>query len=170
MGYNKDFVAGVWMGNMNYEPMSDITGAVGPALLLRSIFTELNKIRTSGPLELSSDLEKRTGEGKTEYFIPGMAETYQTESSDCVITSPENGVMLAIDPRIPAAYQQYPFSVSCVPEDAFVLWNVDGKDVYRGRENTFLWQIRRGSHTVKAAFVGDDLETRNLPEQTLIVR
>ena len=170
MGYNRDFVAGVWMGNLNYEPMSDVTGAVGPALLLRSIFTELNRIRTSGPLELSPELEKRTVDGKTEYFIPEMEETYQTEPPDCVIASPENGVMLAVDPRIPPEYQQYPFSVSCVPEGAFVVWNIDGKEVYRGRDNTFLWRISRGSHTVQASFVGDGFETQTLPEQTLIVR
>lgn len=170
MGYNRDFVAGVWMGNLNYEPMSGVTGAVGPALLLRSVFTELNKIRTSGPLELSSELEKRTVDGKTEYFIPDMTETYQTEAPDCVVTSPENGVMLAVDPRIPSEYQEYPFSVSCVPEGASVVWEVDGKKVYKGRENTFLWRISRGSHTVRASFVGGNFETQTLPEQTLIVR
>ena len=170
MGYNRDFVAGVWMGNLNYEPMSDVTGAAGPALLLRSIFTELNKIRTSGPLELSSELEKRIVDGKTEYFDPDVTETYQTEPADCVVTSPENGVMLAIDPRIPLDYQRYSFSVSCVPEGSFVVWNVNGAEVYKGSENTFLWRIERGSHTVKASFVSENGETRNLPEQTLIVR
>ena len=170
MGYNKDFVAGVWMGNLNYEPMSDVTGAVGPALLLRSVFTELNKIKMTGALELSPALEKRSVEGQTEYFDPNVAETYQTDSSDCVVTSPESGVMLAVDPRIPLEYQQYPFTVSCIPEGAFVIWNVDGKDVYKGQENTFLWRISRGSHTVKASFVGDGLKEQNLPEQTLIVR
>ena len=170
MGYNRDFVAGVWTGNLNYEPMSDVTGAVGPALLLRSIFTELNKIKMTGALELSPALEKRIVNGKTEYFDPNVTETYQTDSPDCVITSPENGVMLAVDPRIPAEHQEYPFSVSCVPDGAFVAWNVDGKEVYRGRENTFLWRIGRGSHTVKAAFVSENGETRDLPEQTLIVR
>ena len=158
------------MGNLNYEPMSDVTGAVGPALLLRSIFTELNKIRTTGALELSSGLEKRTVDGKTEYFDPDVTETYHPEAADCVVTSPENGVMLAIDPRIPVEYQEYPFSVSCVPEGASVVWNVDGKEVYRGRDNTFLWRIGRGSHTVKASFVGDGFETQKLPERTLVVR
>lgn len=37
MGYNADFVAGVWLGNLTYEPMLDVTGASGPALLLRSV-------------------------------------------------------------------------------------------------------------------------------------
>ncbi|MBO4520604.1 MAG: transglycosylase domain-containing protein [Alphaproteobacteria bacterium] len=170
MGYNRDFVAGVWFGNLNYEPMSDVTGAAGPALLLRSIFTELNKIKTSGALELSPELEKRTVDGKTEYFDPNVTETYRIEAPDCIVTSPENGVMLAIDPRIPPEYQQYPFSVSCVPEGASVVWNVDGKEVWQGRENTFLWRISRGSHTVRAAFVGENFEKQDLPEQTLIVR
>lgn len=170
MGYNRDFVAGVWTGNLNYEPMSDVTGAAGPALLLRSIFTELNKIRTTGALELSSALEKRTVDGKTEYFDPAVTETYRPEAVDCVITSPENGVMLAIDPRIPLEYQRYPFSVSCVPEGLSVIWNVDGKEVYRGRDGTFLWRIGRGSHTVNAVFAGDGFETQNLPERTLVVQ
>ena len=170
MGYNKDFVAGVWFGNLDYEPMSNVTGAAGPALLLRSIFTELNKIKTSGALDLSPELEKSIIDGKTEYFDPNVAETYQTEAPDCVVTSPENGVMLAIDPRIPLNYQQYPFSVSCVPEETSIVWTVDEKEVSRGRENTFLWRIERGSHTVRASFVEKDGKTQDLSEQTLIVR
>jgi len=170
MGYNKDFVAGVWMGNLNYEPMSDVTGAVGPALLLRSIFTELNKIRTSGALELSPELEKTIVDGKTEYFDPTVEETYQTEAPDCVVTSPENGVMLAIDPRIPLEYQQYPFSVSCVPDEAVVVWRVDDKETFKGKEDTFLWRIERGSHTVQAVFVGQNGEEESLSGRTVIVR
>lgn len=170
MGYNRDFAAGVWFGNLSYEPMNNVTGAAGPALLLRSIFTELNKMRTSGALELSPELEKRTVDGKTEYFDPAVKETYLSEPSDCVVVSPENGVMLAIDPRIPRAYQQYPFSVSCVPKGAVVVWRVDGEEAFRGTENTFFWPIERGRHTVQAEFRSENGKTAAQPEQTLIVR
>ena len=170
MGYNKDFVAGVWMGNLSYEPMNNVTGALGPALLLRSVFTELNKIKTSGRLELSSDLEERVVDGKTEYFDPDVKETYQTEKDDCDVISPEDGVILAVDPRIPQDVQQYPFSVSCVPGGGIVVWKVNGKETYKGKKNTFLWSVERGSHTVHVEFVFENGETLFLPEIKLIVR
>lgn len=76
MGYNADFVAGVWLGNLTYEPMLDVTGASGPALLLRSVFTELNKIKNSGPLPLSARLEKEQSGKKRNTLIPTSSKRH----------------------------------------------------------------------------------------------
>ena len=170
MGYNADFVVGIWMGNLTYEPMIDVTGALGPGVLLRSVFTELNKIKNSGPLYLSPRLEKRKVSGITEYFDPDVKEVELADSFSPVISSPENGVMLAVDPRIPLQYQQYPFSVSFLPEEAFVLWYVDEKPVATVQQDTFFWRLEKGSHTVRAEIILKETEKISLPERSLIVR
>lgn len=170
MGYNADFVAGVWLGNLTYEPMLDVTGASGPALLLRSVFTELNKIKNSGPLPLSARLEKRTIGEKTEYFDPDVVETAFFEPDAPVIVSPADGVMLAVDPRVPKQYQGYPFSVSFLPEGAGIVWFVDEKPQPAAREETFFWRPEKGSHTVRAEMTLKNGEKILLSKRRLTVQ
>lgn len=170
MGYNADFVAGVWLGNLTYEPMLDVTGASGPALLLRSVFTELNKIKNSGPLPLSARLEKRTIGEKTEYFDPDVVETAFFEPDAPVIVSPADGVMLAVDPRVPKQHQSYPFSVSFLPEGAGIVWFVDEKPQPAAREETFFWRPEKGSHTVRAEMTLKNGEKILLSKRRLTVQ
>lgn len=170
MGYNADFVAGVWLGNLTYEPMLDVTGASGPALLLRSVFTELNKIKNSGPLPLSARLEKRTIGEKTEYFDPDVVETAFFEPDAPVIVSPADGVMLAVDPRVPKQHQGYPFSVSFLPEDASIVWFVGEKPQPATREDTFFWRLEKGSHTVRAEMTLKNGEKILLSKRRLTVQ
>lgn len=170
MGYNADFVAGVWLGNLTYEPMLDVTGASGPALLLRSVFTELNKIKNSGPLPLSARLEKRTIGEKTEYFDPDVVETAFFEPDAPVIVSPADGVMLAVDPRVPKQHQGYPFSVSFLPEGADIVWFVDEKPQPAAREETFFWRPEKGSHTVRAEMTLKNGEKILLSKRRLTVQ
>lgn len=170
MGYNADFVAGVWLGNLTYEPMLDVTGASGPALLLRSVFTELNKIKNSGPLYLSARLEKKTDGEKTEYFDPDIVETSFFEPETPVILSPADGVMLAVDPRVPEQYQQYPFSVSFLPEGARIVWVVDENPSAPLKNDTFFWRPEKGSHTVRAEITLKNGEKILLSERRLTVR
>ncbi len=170
MGYNADFVAGVWLGNLTYEPMLDVTGASGPALLLRSVFTELNKIKNSGPLPLSARLKKRTIGEKTEYFDPDVVETAFFELDAPVIVSPADGVMLAVDPRVPQQHQSYPFSVSFLPEDASIVWFVGEKPQPATREDTFFWRLEKGSHTVRAEMTLKNGEKILLSKRRLTVQ
>lgn len=56
LGFNDKFTVGVWMGNLDYTEMHEVTGSSGPALVLRSVFTELNRNRDVRPLFLSPQL------------------------------------------------------------------------------------------------------------------
>jgi penicillin-binding protein 1C len=56
LGFNDKFTVGVWMGNLDYTEMREVTGSSGPALVLRSVFTELNGNRDVRPLFLSPQL------------------------------------------------------------------------------------------------------------------
>jgi len=88
MGYNRRYTAGVWMGNLDGSSTVELTGSKGPAFVLRSLFAELNRMRTergedygNRPLYMSPDLVQKdiclthTAEGEclrtTEWFVPG---------------------------------------------------------------------------------------------------
>ena len=43
VGFTERYAAGVWMGNLDRRPTRGVTGAMGPALVLRAIFAELNR-------------------------------------------------------------------------------------------------------------------------------
>jgi len=43
VGFSDRYTAGVWMGNLDHRPTRGVTGAIGPALVLRAIFAELNR-------------------------------------------------------------------------------------------------------------------------------
>lgn len=170
MGYNADFVAGVWMGNLTYDPMTEVTGSLGPALLLRSVFAELNRMKPAGPLYLSPRLERRKIGETTEYFDPDITESLPPETDDAVISTPENGIMLAIDPRVPIEYQEYKFSLNALPPKAVVSWFVDGKKLAESEVVSFFWRLERGSHTVRAEIILPDGEKIIPPEHTITVR
>ncbi len=83
IGYSDRHTVGVWFGNLDRSPMKGVTGAIGPALVLRSVFAELRKTYQPKALYMSPNLvEKKvcTLTGKIagekcptimEWFIPG---------------------------------------------------------------------------------------------------
>jgi penicillin-binding protein 1C len=58
IGYSRNFTVGVWMGNLNRVSMFEVSGARGPALVLRSIFSKLEKLRESKDLYRSPTLTR----------------------------------------------------------------------------------------------------------------
>ena len=58
-GYSDHFTVGVWMGNLERSPMIEVSGAIGPALVLRAVFHELRKRDPdTQPLFLSPRLQQ----------------------------------------------------------------------------------------------------------------
>jgi penicillin-binding protein 1C len=56
IGFSRRYTAGVWMGNLDRRPMRHVSGATGPALVLRAVFAELNRYEQARPLYLSPRL------------------------------------------------------------------------------------------------------------------
>ena len=82
VGYTNRYTVGVWMGNLDHGAMDGITGSKGPAMVLRSLFAELNRNCDTEPLYLSTRLVQTDlpdGEGSrdghcslySEWFVPG---------------------------------------------------------------------------------------------------
>lgn len=153
-GYSYDFLVGVWIGNLTYRPMRDVTGASGAAPLLRSVFSRLARAKATGVLPFVAS-SAPSGKTKTENDAP-------------VILQPQNGTTLAVDPRLPNDVQAYKFELSALPDGAEAIWFVDGKRVGTGQN--FFWSPVRGEHSVSAEVVLDKKEKTSLLLRRIYVK
>lgn len=163
LAYNDRYVVGIWMGNLDNQPMNDVTGSTGPALALRSIFVVLNEGRDTAPLYLSPRLNHKDvcvrpandkGECpmRTEWFAPG------TEPQDKIAANPRpqkislvrptDGLQIAFDPRIPKENQKFRFEIDGVGEGQTISWYLDDGALAKGAETTVLWPVERGKHVL----------------------
>lgn len=156
IGFTDTHTAGVWMGNLDRRPTNGLSGAIGPALVLRSIFAELNKETGYGGLSAPRDLESavicaRSGmlAGEqcpriTEIFVPGTApvevcrghgkgneqpllKNESPQKAELRLVQPTSGLHLALDPRIPAELQAFAFQIPGNVEPLKTDWIIDGE-------------------------------------------
>jgi penicillin-binding protein 1C len=162
LGFSNNFTVGVWMGNLDRSSMSSISGARGPALVLRSVFASLEQNREARGLYLSPRLTRSavcTVSGKlasglcpstSELFVPGTEprnacrkghthddfagkrEVELEASLPARITMPTPGLHIAMDPRVPDSKEALAFEISTATPLATVAWIVDGLTVHRG--------------------------------------
>jgi penicillin-binding protein 1C len=166
VGYNDRFTVGVWVGNLDHQATKGVTGATGPALILRSVFAELNRNRRTRPLYLSPWLTKRelcreTGlpdDGRcatvTEWFTPGTEPESRPSPQPArkrpYLQRPSHGLQLAMDPRIPDDHEAFQFQMANLPENSTVDWYVDGKLAATTPTRNYLWPLSRGAHRAMA--------------------
>ncbi|MHC1729953.1 MAG: transglycosylase domain-containing protein [Syntrophobacteraceae bacterium] len=81
VGFTDRHTAGVWMGNLDRRPTNGLSGAIGPALVLRSIFAELNRKSEPGTLPVADGLEPVSICAKTGLLAgeqcPRMVEIFE---------------------------------------------------------------------------------------------
>lgn len=174
VGFDSRYTVGVWMGNLDYAPMDGITGSMGPALVTRAVFAELDRRHAPAALYLSPRLVQRDicvhedvmpkGQclKRSEWFMPGTApqktravaarkpELAPRAAGRVHLETPTEGLLLAYDPRIPPASQAFRMSLSEGPQYARVAWWVDGKQVAVTSGAEYLWPVSRGRHHVSA--------------------
>ncbi|MCP5111845.1 MAG: penicillin-binding protein 1C, partial [bacterium] len=173
LGFSDRYTVGVWMGNVDQRPMHEVTGSLGPALVLRAIFAELRRHQQSKPLFVSRKLVPRhictkTGELASErcptvpeWFRPDRAPrvkcTAHTDHQDHArkaptapvrLESPTPGLHIALDPRIPDELEGFAFRISAGPDPRRVEWILDDEVI--AATPTFLWRPTRGTHTARA--------------------
>ncbi len=98
VGFSDRYTAGVWMGNLSGDPMREVTGAIGPSMVLRGVFRELRKRDSeTAPLPSAPTLEKHRickvsgmSPGSScptvdEYFKPGTAPSRPCPGHDSTL-------------------------------------------------------------------------------------
>ncbi len=115
VGFSHRYTVGVWMGNLDRRPMQEVTGSIGPALVLRALFAELYRNTESAPLYLSRRLRavpvcRESGERPApacptvhEWFAP-------TQAPRGVCPLHQTGMQIAqsgkVSPRVRATHAQ----------------------------------------------------------------
>ena len=166
IGFNHRFTVGVWMGNLDQNPMDGITGSRGPALVLRAVFAELNRHQKTRPLYSTPRLVKvevcrDTGQladqrcpAYSEWFIPGTQpggnRAVPHEKKTYHLLRPTKDLQLSMDPRIPDDHEAFSFKLAQVPTGAIVDWYVDDRLTATTSTAEYIWPLQRGEHQVQA--------------------
>jgi len=195
VGFDHRHAVGVWMGSLDRSPSTGVTGSTGPALLLRGIFSELNRGQPTRPLPLHAALERRevcvpvpraagavggnapsACSPRDEWFLPGTAPrpdpstgTARAQQAPLRFRQPTPGLRLAYDPRLPADAQAFEFVIGGAEPDDAVRWIVDGRERL-ARGPTWLWPVTRGTHRVAAEVHRDGVLLGRLDEVEFIVK
>ena len=166
IGFDYAHTVAVWMGNLDEVPMDGVTGSVGPAMVLRSVFAQLNRNQETRGLWLSPKLiaadicrkDGRPADGRCpsvpEWFLPGTVPrvdvTPRAAQVEYRVLEPTPGLQLARDPRIPRELQAFTMSVAPVDALQEVTWYVDGEPASRTSTGKFTWPIVGGTHEMYA--------------------
>ena len=155
------------MGDLQRRPMDRVTGASGPALVLRALFAHLNRNTPARALPKPSALLRLrvcSDDGfaphakctriREEWFAdanpPRAPRVAAQNTTTPRIRQPAPGLRLAIDPRVPRAAQRFRFALTTLPEDSTVEWLLDGKAVDACADSDCLWTLQTGVHTLFA--------------------
>jgi penicillin-binding protein 1C len=170
IGFDYAHTVAVWMGNLSDTPMDGVTGSVGPAMVLRSVFAQLNRNQDTRALWLSPKLvaaDVCTQDGRAadercpsapEWFLPETAPKAElkppAQPVEYRVIEPTPGLQLARDPRIPVELQAFTMSVAPVPALTDVTWYVDGMPVCTTSTGKYHWPLVRGTHEIYATIRG----------------
>jgi penicillin-binding protein 1C len=186
VGFNYRYTVGVWMGNLDQRPTDGLTGSIGPALLLRSVFSELDKYQETEPLKLHRKLVKydlctdthniRRNEScpsYSEWFLPGTKPVNRNETVSSApnirLRHPTNNLHIAYDPRVPAGSQAFEFHIEGLSEAETVVWNIDGRKIEKAG-GKYAWPVQKGEHVVYASVWRDDEQIAGIQETRFLVK
>jgi penicillin-binding protein 1C len=188
VGYNDRYVAGIWMGNLDHKPTDGVTGGTGPALVLRSIFSELNRGRATEKLKISPQLALRDVciedsrdparcSMRSEWFMPHanaddtITPPPPSPRTRFDILQPTEGLHMAIDPRVPMDMQHFAFRLSGLDAGQMVEWVLNGESLGAASASpAHLWMLRRGQHKLQARVVAEGAEIFVSPEVSYVVK
>lgn len=151
IGFSRRYTTGVWVGNFNGSPMHDVSGIAGAAPAWAAIMDHLHPAGSDTTVQTApkpvAGLLRRTiqpaGEPqRQEWFISGTepaAESWLASEPNTEILYPADGMILALDPDIPATRQQLHLRARNPPIGA--VWQLDEVKL----END-AWLLARGRH------------------------
>ena len=161
VGFDNRYTVGVWMGRLSGGNMQTITGAAGPAPVLRAIFAYLRQRQPYAGLWRSPKLRRvrvceRIGPGpcirRGDWQLPNEVPHASAVPArrELAIARPVHGELLAIDPRIPRADQVYTFRIAGGRAVRSVTWILDGHVLGRTRALRIGWPLVSGPHQLAA--------------------
>lgn len=187
VGYNDRYLVGAWMGNLDHSPTMGVTGSSGPALVVRSVFSVLNKNRETQPLDFSRSLILREvclrpadSDGNcpmySEWFrsdnIPQSAITPNANTTvEPELVRPTDGLQIAYDPRIPSSHQKFRFEIKGLNSPSKVHWILDDQvPIVTQNTSYMLWPVQKGNHILSVSIADQKGSFVDLPEVHFVVK
>lgn len=138
IGFSDRFTVGVWVGNLEGDPMRAVSGTSGAAPVWRDLMIALHATRPGGSPAPPAGIEARNisfdnaiEQPRREYFLAGTAMSRvapaPTLSRRARVISPVSGSVYALDPDIPIERQRMAIVVSG-EVSGHRLW-LDGRDL-----------------------------------------
>ncbi len=123
IGFSRRYTVGVWVGNLEGDPMRAVSGTSGAAPVWRDIMLAINGAVASGQAPAPPGIEARSirfdtpiEQARREYFIHGTAQSAIAAAPDAArrprIANPVTGSVYALDPDIPISRQRLAIGVS----------------------------------------------------------
>jgi len=153
LGFTSRYTVGVWVGNASGEPMQAVSGVTGAAPVWREVVALLHAREPSRAPAPPAGLVAQAGEWFLAGTEPGALKPVSTTAAAAFpafgIQSPREGMVLVLDPEIPARAQHVLF------EGAAGQWLLDGRVV--GSGTRVHWLPRPGKHElVRRSAEGQD--------------
>ena len=164
IGFSRRYTVGVWVGNFEGDAMQDVSGVTGAAPAWLEIMNALHRVLPSEPPPVPTGMvaaevrfEPAVEPARQEWFIAGT-ETGLVRLPDPAtrpprIESPPAGVVIALDPDIPAQNQAVLFASQPAREDTYFL--LDGVRLAPA-DRSYKWLPLPGRHSLE--LVGHDGE------------
>jgi penicillin-binding protein 1C len=116
IGYSDRYTVAVWIGNLEGDSMTAVSGTSGAAPVWRDVMLALHAGASSRAPAMPTGIEAKQMAAGIEYFLRGTAQTAQILAPPTArrprITNPVNGAVFALDPDIPLARQSMGVSVA----------------------------------------------------------
>lgn len=173
IAYNDRYIVGVWIGNLDQEPMDGVTGSTGPALVARSMMHELSKRSPAYIFNRPKSLQNASI-CKEPYRIKQYDEdcnsiddifignptnavlTYKTNlrADNWWIAHPTEGLKFAMDPRIPDELEMINFRIGGnIADNTKIIWQVNDQ-TYTSQNSSFKWPMQKGQFDLTATIDG----------------
>lgn len=192
IGFSRRFTVGVWVGNFEGDAMHDVSGVTGAAPVWHALMLRLHARLPSEPpptppgvMAMRTRFSPAVEAERTELFLKRTESTAAHESPETTlahageprtaartvrvaeeiarISSPANGMVIAIDPDIPSSMQRVPLAARGA-DDRMVL-RLNGRIVGHATDNV-LWAPERGTHLLAL----EDASGHTLDSARFIVR
>jgi penicillin-binding protein 1C len=161
VGFSSKYTVAVWVGNFEGDSMHDVSGVSGAAPVWRALMSELHHDEPSPasppPPNVTSAKTRFVGTNEAprlEWFTKDQQSeptiTVALAQPSARIASPANGMVIAVDPDIPPAYQKLPISVEGATGKMRVKLNDQELKLTDG---VTLWTPRTGAYSLE---LGDD--------------
>jgi len=152
LGFSQRYSVGVWVGNLNGEPMHDVSGVAGAAPVWREVMDWLHSDEPSLEPNPPAELTEVASAAGHEWFLRGTEPMPLKPSVRPVrVLHPVSGTVIALDPDIPRSRQRMVLQAEGARPD--LRWRLDASDLGVVAGAT-MWEPIPGRHT--AALVDVD--------------